>query len=137
MENNQSKGIKIFGILLITWGTATFLLAVLNYLVCGAYSGYNKFPSSLPWELLYGVIFISGGIGLKKQKSWARKLTIFVIVPLFVIIIPYSQFTYLTHFKGYVNPKLSLAPVFEMIRIAFGVSLLYFFTRPKVKEQFK
>lgn len=139
MENSQSKVIKTFGIILIIWGIAAFLLTGLNCLVYGAYSNYSKLPPSLVYVLLYEAILVCCGIGLKKQKKWARISTLLVAAPLFIIIMPYNQFKYLLplYSKGYVDPKIFLATVFEIIRILFGVSLLYFFTRPKVKELFK
>lgn len=138
MADSRFRSIEIFGILLIIWGVISLLFSGLNYLVCGAYSGYNKLPPSLPFELLCGAILISSGIGLRKQKSWARLLTIFFVVPLFIIVIPYIQFKYLAFFwnRGYTNSKQQLGLAIEIIRIIFGTSLLYYFTRSKVKEQF-
>lgn len=139
MENNQLKIIKTFGTVLIVWGVLTLCLAGLNCLVCAAYSNYSKLPSSFPFETFCGIILISCGIGLNKTKKWARVLTLFVVVPLFIIIIPYIQSKYLIslYSKGYMDPKVFIATMFEIIRILFGASLLYYFIRPKVKEQFK
>jgi hypothetical protein len=136
MKNNQLKMQTIFGVLLIAWGILALLLSIINYLVLLSYGADNKLLFSLPIEILYGVLLIACGIGLSNSKSWARVLTLFVVVPLFIVIIPYGQLKYLTHFK-YLTPKLSSAFLFVIIRITFGVSLLYFLTRPKIKEQFK
>jgi hypothetical protein len=136
MEYNQSRGEKSFGILLIIWGIAALLLTAINFLVLLSYGVGDKLLFSLPLEILYGIVLITCGIGLKKREPWARILTLFAIVPLFIIIIPYGQLRYLAHFKD-LTPKLSSIFLFVIIRIAFGVSLLYFLTRPKIKGQFK
>jgi hypothetical protein len=130
MEKKRSVGVTVFGILFIVQSIIILILAVIEYLVTASY-GATAFPVA---RLIYIILLLLVGLGLLGLKSWAEKLILFIIVPLFVIALPYFQFIKL---KGLDTPKINLARFIEAIRILYGMLLLYFFTRPKVKEQFK
>jgi hypothetical protein len=94
------------------------------------------------------------GIYLLKLKSWARKLAIilgavhFITIPLFLkIAVPINTQVMKSTMaaRGYTQMQQKqfepFASIVLMIPAAVGImwdlSIIYFFTRPKVKEQFK
>ena len=82
-----------------------------------------------------GLAFVITGLGILKLKGWARLVNI--IIALCVVI-----FGVLAVFNLCINWRIALAePMIALIFYgpAFFPSLIFiiFFTRPKVKEQFK
>lgn len=127
--------IQILGIILIVWGAMAMFLTGINFLVLWSY-GVN-FLLKLPFKFLYSLMLIICGIGLTRYKNWARLTVLIVIVPLFVLVLPYQQLGFLKYFNTSANPKLILMAVFEIIRLVFGCLLLYFLMLARNKELFK
>ncbi|MCU0652321.1 MAG: hypothetical protein MUC39_05205 [Candidatus Omnitrophica bacterium] len=90
------------------------------------------------WMVYYGiailpivaVLLMISGIGILKNKSWGRKILLYIsiynlLAKIILLCLGITQ-------KTPAGKPLGLA-------ISFGVYLLiiYYFTRPKVKEQFK
>jgi len=80
------------------------------------------------------ILFLGIGIGLLKLKEWARKFVIYSNI--IVILLFISRIIWLYVF----SPESPLMP-FGIMAILTVVPILllviYFFTRPKVKEQFE
>ena len=121
MEKKRSKGVTIFG-----W---------LN-IVVGAF-GILAFLLRMPGGIMLGApLLLVIGVGLLKLKEWARILEIILTFGgvLFRIVI------YLISILRYAIP-LNRAWIFFIKGnilgwITAGI-IIYFFTHPKVKEQFK
>ena len=76
------------------------------------------------------------GIGLIKFKEWARKLTIFL--SFFGVV--FSFFIYFwSIFKKYIRPTefSYLFNTRNIVQWIMAAAVIYFFTRPKIKEQFR
>lgn len=96
---------------------------------------------------VYGITLFIIGIGLLGLKEWSRKATLIfhiVLVPPYIVA---SEIYILRAVKIIMThiPQLkvvsSLVPIMLGIQIIFTITMLiiiiYYFTRPKVKEQFK
>ncbi len=84
--------------------------------------------------------FILSGIGLLLFKKWGR----FLIMLLVLILIfngIYEFFTEIPQYSSHFNAKRQFEQLYAFfccsLQIIFSLATLYFFTRPKVKEQFK
>jgi len=78
-----------------------------------------------------GLLLFYAGIGLLKLKDWSRKVVIYLNI--FLIIYAYSL---LIVFKVKLHKDVIGLLLFVLVNIYFIVPI-YYFTRPKVKEQFK
>ncbi len=108
MDKKRSNGVIIVGIMLIISSIAGIL---------GRYADWRL--------LIYIPLFISG-VGILFLKNWARVLSI-LILTIFTI----ETFIIL---KNFSTPILIIMQAFGVIYFLF---LIYYLTRPKVKEQFK
>ncbi len=105
-----------------------------------------------PKTLLVGLMLLICGIGIFKRLPWARKLTIwtaalqifFGLITLTWIIILPKVFKQVASSEGLRPPSGKVISQFQgimlillLIAIAIQLGVIYFFTRPKVKEQFK
>jgi len=150
MTEKKLKGVIIFGWALILWGVVSLLLGYFGSMMAIHYGG-RKSPYPISIDILisllaglpYGLFLFTFGIGLIKLKSWARKLTLFILVPFYCIFQPIRYF-YLLGFNHVENIKFTIkvgswpenmCPM--LIPFLFGLFLLIYFTRPKVKLQFK
>jgi hypothetical protein len=150
MARNKTKGVDFFGWALMGWGVISALLGFIATMATIHYMG-RKSPYPIGVDILfsllaglpYGLLLIIIGKGLTKLKSWARKLTLFVLVPFYCIIQPFRYF-YFLGFNDVENIKEvikvgswpeNMCPM--LIPFLFGVTLLVYFTHLKVKEQFQ
>ena len=159
MEKKRSVGITIFAWLIIVLGII-FFLSSLDFKT--HMKIYQSFPKNLNVGLIvYGIlsslISIIAGIGLLQLKEVMRKvvvginlLDVLISIPvLFFSINSLKQFAYneavkqVAETNSQVNVDI-LANISFYFIISFGIffivlSLLviYFFTRPKVKEMFR
>ncbi|MDE2214598.1 MAG: hypothetical protein KGJ61_05700 [Candidatus Omnitrophica bacterium] len=154
MVNTRSNGVTVWGWLLILGS-----LYQMTALALGGYKHYaylfGQYPPGII-DLRYGVSWIIkllglvAGIGILKLNEWCRKLAVFN--SLFVVLLvnlkhPYAAYAlhakYLDQtmggifpvtFSDFVWPALIIQ---RSIDVIFGLLLIYFFTRPGVKRQFK
>jgi hypothetical protein len=155
MPTVRSKGVTVWGYLLVLGS-----LFQIGVLISGGYEHYAYLHQEYGPETIlirYWVswaIKIAGliaGIGVLKLNDWCRKLAVFN--SLFIILTitlkhtyaAYSLHTrYLDHTIGGLFPGVSFASltwpaliIQRAIDIIFGLLLIYFFTRPQVRKQFK
>jgi hypothetical protein len=133
MEKKRPIGITILGI----FGICAGCFGLLVFLPM--YKHYNIFIYS--YAIIWNILMIGIGIGLLKLKKWARLgelITIFIKwvyilsekIYLFVVKTPASSEQY-----AYSNPILKDLIGFFWILIT--VVIVYYLTRPKVKEMFR
>jgi len=159
MQKKISKGVVIFGVLFIltsVWQAQKFI----------SFDYYSRVFQQLPPFFIVGryiisimlrVLGFSAGIGLLLRKDIARKLAlglaIFTILSLYwkhpysVVYNYYKISFYFTQNPDgvvqFVLPEtikqytLVTLAVFYLFDILFCSGLIYYFTRPKVKAQFK
>lgn len=91
-------------------------------------------------DLLMRFLFISIGtsliistIGLFKYKKWGRFFTLVIAKILFIPMVALSIISLII---GLATPNLILS-LFYLIAALFLIFLIYYLTRPKIKEQFK
>jgi len=139
MENNNSAqhlrkrpvGVVVFGIIAIIIGSIIFysIIPLTKFT-------YPFYLHSLPYFIV-AILFILSGVGILKLKNWARILffLLMIIWSFFGLQASrYMQVYYLIYRKSH-----SLGPIIGWVVYFLLPSLaaFYYFTRPKVKEQFK
>lgn len=150
MEKKRSVGVMVFGWALIGWGIVSLLLGYFSNMATIHYMGRRgPYPPgidilvSLINNLPYAFILFAIGRGLLDLRVWARRFVLFILIPLFCILQPIRYF-FILGFNNIENIKHvikvgswpeNMCPM--LIPFLFGLFLFYFFTRPKVKEQFK
>ncbi len=146
MEKKRSGGITALGSIIILYGLFLFFASLGDYWLDNFSTSsisINKLLNILPpaiWAyklaFLSGAISILAGIGLMRIKPWGRMFTLYALVPLLVIVITYYDLPMAIRFSQQ-RPYSQLPFLPHIMRISFGILLLFYFTRPKVKEQFK
>ena len=121
MENKRAMGVTIFAILNIVGGIAAIILNI-KYVFSDYY-----FPYLFIGLGLYILII---GIGLLNLKEWARRSEIIICTFCLVSTFIFSDFIILGVKKGLLTNKY-------MIKNLIALFEIYYFTRLKVKEQFK
>lgn len=131
MKKKRSVGVTILGIYF-------FVAAIMNVPDLPALSFYGKAVT------LIGITFyIISGIGVLCLFEWARKLVIYVALAWFIVTFLFYENRLAYHLKFTFPsetpppPKLIWAHFAVILRAASDAFIIYFFTRPKVKEQFK
>lgn len=128
MDNSSRTEINVVGILAILFG----LFALYgSFLLIKNYDEYiNIEPKALTlWGIIFapisGIIFIASGIGLLRFRHWGRFLLIGISIYALIMRI----------IAQIVGLELNIIrSVFQPLLYAF---IIYYLTRPKVKEMFK
>jgi hypothetical protein len=118
MGKKRPIGVIIFGILLILIG-ATGLF------------GFSDIIS----KAIFALMFISS-IGILFLREWARKITLFVLMPLIYAVIFWMCYEYAraegtSGWAGLIWFGYSI-----LVSTPITVPLIIYFTRPKVKQRF-
>lgn len=153
MEKKRSGGVIVFAIIFMLIGGLLVLLFFKD-LLSGAYPVKNI--GLMDFISIGGCLTIAlTGVGLLFLKPWARHLTLYVI-PVFIFFF-FCELSRCSAENGCVPhirvPENMPSPTglhakflfyisdFSYTTLLFGLGLIgvliYFFTRPKVKEQFK
>ena len=147
MKKKRSVGVMIFGWLEVFIGTVggVFFLFSLNLLFSSLYYfdtyipgvntvgiDFNVFDLGSLYCFLalpYVVIFFLG-IGILLLKPLARKISVFL--PLFILI----DGCFFIYFFSDKAKKLATFLILFVPLFILSLSAMYFFTRPRIKEQF-
>lgn len=144
----EPKGwIRAFSIALILYGA-------FNLLGYSKYDSFKMLCNGLPEMLIfaayvygvgYGIMSILCGTKIMRLEDWARKtavVLVFISLVLGLLLTP----TVLKNLSSYFDMISGVGPfedfkrlyvVFSIIFTLFEISLIYFFTRPKIKKYFK
>lgn len=146
MEKKRSVGIWIYGIIFLTLALLSLIFAIYSFLGCILNPGEFHYGGS--FLLLFSIIlmifftiFLLLGIFTLLRKSRVLIL-ILLIIPLLVSL--YIMLSNIEKFS-YVDIPQTFSELFGLIYLfgvvsghfCFFISTIFFFTRPKVKEQFK
>ncbi|GEM_PF-6827480 len=133
MGKERSLGITLFGILLVYSPLQSLLLD----LIISKFSFSSK-EFFIHWQIHYSeafpialvLLFVLLGMEILRLKEWAQKCVVwFSIIELFIAI------GCLSHFLPSGNEQ---TPLWSVVWVLGKPSLfIWFFTRPKVKKQFK
>jgi len=136
-EQKRPVGIVVCYIVFILLFIMSLMIAFIAAISGPSQDERIKGPSSLRLLPIFFPIVVSiSTIGLWYRQKWGRICSLFVVT-VASIFIAYSLYnilfevTYETVSQGY-----TFAAVFASIGIIF-LSIIYYLTRPKVKEQFK
>jgi len=129
MPDKRATGVSALGYISCIVGIC-FLIGVILMLVPSAFSarfkeGLNIFIAMI--FLVIAVIDLVIGIGLLKLKNWARNIT--VVLSILICI-----FDLLKIFKYIYNPILLIS---ALLRPVIAIIIIWYLTRPAVREQFK
>jgi len=137
MEKKRSRGVIILGVCLLICVIPGLAAAFI-----GAISG--SVPGSILLDIamripviLSPIIFLLTGIGVLMLKNWARLLVLFLSPILSYVAIGFGSIlveVFLPTSK--LSAKVISAIIIPGMIIMF-LCILYYLTRPKVKEQFK
>jgi len=128
MEKKRPRGVVIFAIL--------FMLVPLNVVIefIGEvpFYGFRELVPTYFGPFISSVFFIVLSIGIFKLKEWARAICVWGSILFFI-------WGWTCFLVGW-NP-LGVMGLGELVYIIYptivGIPTLFYFTRPKVKEQFK
>lgn len=159
MEKKISRGVKIFAWLGIILNIVTFLSSLDCKTFFGCFKSFNKnfIFLIILYSILSSIIGIISSIGLLRLKEIMRKVGIVINsldlifgVPLFFLSLKdIKQYSYVTAASEITKGTIKLDvnsfsnSIFYLIIYVscamFGLSLffIFFFTRPKIREQFK
>ena len=142
MEKKRSVGLIIFGIFSVIY---TLLIIWIVYRVCFVvFSGWSlTLSSKIKLTTMLGGAFgiLVAGIGVSTLVSWARKPIVIVAI-INLLLWLYCLIETVIEAVDYFGYDRSFGPSFPQNLLViplllFNLLCIYFFTRPKVKEQFK
>ena len=161
-KKERPRGVTIFGILLI----ATSLMQITEWLMPRYFNYYKEIFQPLPEHMIRLRYFISAirrlsgsvvGIGILCRKDIFRKILLLIAAfTIFTLYWKHPFFAVQNHARNvtshlskmmgdceYITPStvrlvaiVSLVGLYAM-DMAFSVALIYYFTRPRVREWFK
>jgi len=137
MEKKRSVGVTIFGIIVIIVSIFEILSGFVGGTMICLVAGVKPHAIFIGVMFLFtmiGIMYLIGGFGILSLKYWARNLILLVSFFKSILII-------LSLFLGIKvvikEPAAALYFIPQIIVLFLLISILYFLTRPKVKEQFK
>jgi len=126
MEKRRPIGVTIFTLLVLAFGVITTYFAIIGMRLFPSGLFKNLSALKLVWILLpFGILYIASGIGISFLKQWGRK-TLLITSPFILII-----YIFLIIVKGIDIRFMTI------LYVLMPILFLYYFTRLKVKEQFK
>ncbi len=134
MKKNRSKGVNIFAWLIIVSFSHQFIMSIV---ILFSKAG---FPLSVFCRSIIYLVAIIISVYLLKLKNWARIGTIMVCILGAIVTIVEAPSALASLKVTSYNYQRTMFPLFLSIYIlslVFYCAPIYFFTRPKIKEQFK
>lgn len=130
MENKRSKGVNFFAQMFIISGVLGIFLFITN----------NQIFKNVISSLGLSVSYVICGIFLLKLKELARRIAIYLSFFSFIIFSMVLNSTLRHYIENHTYPynnNINLILIGGVPLIIGPLICIYFFTRPKVKEQFK
>jgi len=125
MEKKRSIGVTIFGYLTLicaVWWISNIIRIIVTQ---GEVESYE----SMPFYLIGAIINIALSVGILKLKNWARLI--------FLWLFGIGSIGMFLGGLWMGGDNLLLVILSSSIFLLPGALFIYFFTRPKVREQFK
>ena len=132
MAKKRSIGLTIVGVYCILSGLAGFVLALFLMLKKPLFFVY------FVYTMLYGLVVSFTGIGILRLKSWARIMAL-VLIAIQCIQGSVRSIRDINKMREYGAPNfaINMSLFMLVIIVGIGISIIYYLTRPSVKEQFK
>lgn len=134
MEKKRSVSLSILGILFILNGLGGFKTIFL-------YPAIVKNLVFLTYGVFYTVAVIITGVGILLLRRWARIMALFFVaiktIQLIAGIITDIPMIKKSAEFASVHPPISSLIIATIIIFIVGCGVMYYLTRPKIKEQFK
>ena len=141
MVKKRSVGVTIFGTIITTFGGLPILAYIISVILCGT---MNKAIDIWAWRnnsisrtlstYLTCIAFFIIGLGVLKLKNWSRILLI-ILMSMNIVAAVAGLCLAITNV---FNKSLTIPEIgFKFISLLICVFVIFFFTRPKVKEQFR
>lgn len=143
MDKKRSIGVTIFGILFIIGGFNGILKGI----------SFVRIPSGSFYagltELVFAGLSLACGYGVLLLREWGRRLTLFYTILSFLFYIIWwltfgkevaAKIMEQRALRGISGPEVSwipLASILLFFSLLYAGAVVFFFTHPKVKEQFK
>lgn len=147
MEKKRSRGITIFSAIAIILSLVHLLPLVVYFLFLAVGICLIMIPlSTLFLNVFLGFAWLVAGIGCLRLKDyWGRIPLIFISLFVLCKDTLFGIFTFKQNIDSIMNiyPAISkqqvliAAAIYFLLEAAFLISLIVFFTRPQVKEQFR
>lgn len=151
MKKKRTAGVTVFGLMVIFWSFNYFFFPALYLLLSFFFRSISKIhtPIYLPSyfsQMFFGLCWLTCGIGILRLNNYlGRLLAVCLAVIEFCRNILFGIFTIneglAPSFLEYLRiPKQLIRPSAYLIfflNAIFLILLVIFFTRPKVREQFK
>lgn len=133
MGYGRPIGITILGIFAIIMGVT--ILLIFPQMLSNYDSLLNKFPRVLLGyavitQPILGILFISSGIGVLRLKIWGKN--IFIGLAIYSLLTKFICLCLGITQKSNVNNPVGIAGYF-----VFYIFIIYYFTRPEIREQFE
>ena len=129
MEKKRSKGIIILGVYLLLCTIPAVFAAIIGGMSVSRVGSPPEVALDIILHILFitsPIAFLVAAVGLLELKNWARILTM-ILSPILM---------YITCFG--VCILFNLPPILMLVTFAIlFVIIIYYLTRPKIKEQFK
>ena len=147
MEKKRSRGVTIFSVIVIIWSIPFLFPLVASFLLFAR--GLRPIPvpsSGYTQSIILGFCWLIAAIGcLRLNYYWGRLLMLFLSIFALCRDILLGLFTFKQGMDSIVRmyPMISKQLILTggiiilSLEAIFLISLLVFFTRPKVKEQFR
>lgn len=125
MWKNVKVLVRLFGFILIVISLSNLI----SFIVSRAYH-------HMAWHaLIFFILYLISGIGIIFLKLWARWLVIICSVYR-VVQTPVQLLVWVNSIGGWSKVEVGSVIFTILITIAINLLVVYFLTRPKVKEQF-
>lgn len=145
-----ARGIRVYGIALIVYG-------VYSLVGIGSYGQFALMFKPLPqvivaavyvFTIIYGICGVYCGTRILRLEDWARKIIV-VLTTVSLISGLFLNRTVLANFKDFlmsgqvkITPDMvgsvyTYAIIFTALAVFFELSIIYYFTRPGIIQQFR
>jgi len=135
MEKKRSKGITILGICLLLCAVPALFAALIGMVSQSYAKGVTEVVIDIIMRILFissPLTFISAGVGMLNLKNWARIMVMFIFpIPSFIAISISGSFL------NVIMPPDIVSLMTLLGTAVMSLAIIFYLTRPKVKEQFK
>lgn len=133
MQKKRSVGVRVVAIAMLIYGILCLIICIWQkHFYSLFHYGIDDAKDMIGLlaflfchhQLLDGMVYLIASVFILTFKNWARKFTVISSIILFLFTLPTAIYGLID--SAYLRPQLILYTL-----------IIFFFTRPKVKEQFR